>query len=201
MLNVHTCNCVTCLSETTLGQTTGFLTYRFLSPHVPSQAIALANKEVEKVLKEGSGVDKTSTSPSQTHPRQLLRQMSYDSSFLFHSHSISIGSVFRLSFAHQRLSNHYLPYFFIYMVVSNTTIPFEKLFHGSSPICTFFPTSHLFYYVHVPRESRLPNNNNVQTPCCKIFVLKYVQRTWTPRKIFNTKIFPTKISYSENFSI
>ena len=37
------------------------------------------------------------TSPSQkqqTHPRQLLRQMSYDSSFLFHSHSVSIGSVF-----------------------------------------------------------------------------------------------------------
>ena len=30
-----------------------------LSLHVPSQAIALANKEVEKVLKEGSGVDKT----------------------------------------------------------------------------------------------------------------------------------------------
>ena len=30
-----------------------------ISLHVPSQAIALANKEVEKVLKEGSGVDRT----------------------------------------------------------------------------------------------------------------------------------------------
>ena len=86
-----------------------------------------------------------STSPSQkqwTHPRQLLRQMSYDSSFLFYSHSVWIGSVFGLSFAHQRLFNHSLLYFFIYVVASNT-IPFEKLFHGSYSLRTFFPTSHL----------------------------------------------------------
>ena len=62
-----------------------------------------------------------STSPSQkqwTHPRQLLRQMSYDSSFLFYSHSVWIRSVFGLSFAHQRLFNRSLLYFFIYVVAS-----------------------------------------------------------------------------------
>ena len=37
--------------------------------------------------------------------------------------------------------------------------------------------------------------------CCKIFVLKYFHRTSTLRKFFNTKIFPTKISYNENFPI
>ena len=37
--------------------------------------------------------------------------------------------------------------------------------------------------------------------CCKIFVLKYFRRTSTLRKFFNTKIFPTKISYNENFPI
>ena len=46
------------------------------------------------------------TSPSQkqrTHLRYLSRQM-----FLFHSHSVSIGSVFGVSLAHQRLCNHRL---------------------------------------------------------------------------------------------
>ena len=46
----------------------------------------------------------------------------------------------------------------------------------------------------MPRKSRLRNNNNVQTLCCKIFVLKYFRRTSTLRKFSNTKI-----SYSENF--
>ena len=62
------------------------------------------------------------TSPLQkqrTHPQYLSRQMSYDSSF-FHSYSVSIGSVFGLSLAHQQLSNRRLSYFFIYMVASNT---------------------------------------------------------------------------------
>ena len=76
-----------------------------LSFHIALQAIALANKEVEKVLKEGSGVDKT----KQGKP----------------------------------LSNRCLPYFFIYVVALNTTIPFEKLFHGSYSLRMFFPTSHL----------------------------------------------------------
>ena len=40
-----------------------------------------------------------------------------------------------------------------------------------------------------------------QLLCCKIFVLKYVCRTSTLRKFFNTKIFPMKISYNENFPI
>ena len=71
------------------------------------------------------------TSPSQkqrTHPRYLSRQMSYDSSF-FHSYSVSIGNIFGLSLAHQRLSNCHLPYFFIYVVASNTrkTLPCQLL--------------------------------------------------------------------------
>ena len=56
-----------------------------------------------------------STSPSQeqwTHPWYLSRQMSHDTSFLFHSCNVSIGSIFGLSFAHQGLSNRNLPYFF-----------------------------------------------------------------------------------------
>ena len=53
------------------------------------------------------------------HTRQLLRQMSYDSFFVFHRHSISIRSVFGLSFAHQHLSNRHHPHFFIYVVASN----------------------------------------------------------------------------------
>ena len=47
-------------------------------------------------------------------------------------------------------------------------------------------------YVHMPRERRL---------CCKNFVLKYFHGLSTLRKIFNTKIFPTKISYNKTFSI
>ena len=35
----------------------------------------------------------------------------------------------------------------------------------------------------------------LQMLCCKLFVLKYFYRTSTLRKFFNTKIFPTKISW------
>ena len=41
----------------------------------------------------------------------------------------------------------------------------------------------------------------LQTLCCKIFVLKYFRRTSTLQKVFNTNIFPTKISYNKNFPI
>ena len=84
---------------------------------------------------------------------------------------------FGLSFAHQRLSNRRRPYFFIYVVAANV-ISFEKL----SMAVTLSV-----------RSSRLL--------CCKIFVLKNFRRTSTLRKFFNTKIFPTKISYNENFPI
>ena len=111
--------------------------------------------------------------------------MLYKSSF---SHSVSIGSVFVLSFAHQRLSNRHRPYLFIYVVAANT-IPFENFSMAVSlSVCSS------------------------QLLCCKIFVLKYFRRTSNLRKIFNTKIFLrkfhiTKISwftvlhaYSRNFS-
>ena len=99
-----------------------------------------------------------------------------DSSFVFHSHSVSIGRVFGLSFAHQRLSNRHRPYFFIYVVAENA-ISFEKLPWQLLSVCSF------------------------RLLCCKIFVLKYFRRMSTLRKFFNTKIFLTKISYNENFPI
>ena len=68
---------------------------------------------------------------------------------------------------------------FIYVVAVNA-ISFEKLFHGSYSLRTFFPTC---------------------VVNCKIFVLKYFRKTSILRKFFNTKIFPTKISYNENFPI
>ena len=60
------------------------------------------------------------------------------------------------SFPHRRLSNRRLPYFFIYEVTWNTTIPFEKLFHGHYYFLhTFFPTWNQLQ--HVACESRLRN--------------------------------------------
>ena len=142
VLTFHTCYCVAdsvisirdyIRPNNGLPEPTGSL-----SLHVPLQAIALANKDVEKVLKEGSRVDKTSTSPSQeqqTHPQQLLRQMSYDNFFLFHSRSISIGSVFGLSFVHT------LILFNVGGILEYNS--FRKLFHGGYSLRTFLLTSRL----------------------------------------------------------
>ena len=63
VLDTHTCDCVA-------GSVTSIRNYfrpsnrlpepmGSLSLHVPSQAISLANKEVEKVSKEGSRLDNT----------------------------------------------------------------------------------------------------------------------------------------------
>ena len=140
-----------------------------------------------------------STSPSQkqrTHSRYLSRQMSYDSSFLFHSHSVSIGSVFGVSFAHQRLSNHRLHTSYIYVVASNTfrkSFPQQLLSPYVSSPCSSLP-------LLSARAARKPITL-LQTLCCKIFVLKYFRRTPTLRKIYNTKIFPPKILYNGNFPI
>ena len=124
----------------------------FLNLHIPSQAIALANnKEVEKALKEGSGVNKTKCGKC--------------------------------------LSNCCLPCFFIYVVASNTI----QLFHRSCSLCTFFPTSHLLEHVYVPRESQLCNNSNIQTLCCKIFMLKYFVGHWTYENFWTWKFFQQKL--------
>ena len=66
------------------------------------------------------------------------------------------------------------------LVVSNTTIPFEKVFHGSYSLRMFLPTSHLLCSLrtHVAQKP-ITLYNNVQMPCCKIFVLKYFCRTST----------------------
>ena len=76
-------------------------------------------------------------------------------------------------------------------------IPFENLFHSSYFLRTFLPPALacLSLRAHATRKPF----TLLQMLCCKIFVLKYFRRTPTLRKIFNTKIFPTKISYNENF--
>ena len=100
--------------------------------------------------------------------------MFYDSSFVFHSHSVSIGRVF----GHTNAS---------------PTIAAHTFYIRGSCECNFFqktlPWQLLSPYV-------LPDFYVV-----KIFVLKYFCRTPTLRKFFNTKIYPTKISYNENFPI
>ena len=70
-----------------------------------------------------------------------------------------IGSVFRHSFAHHASPTHRLPYTLLCVSgTSNTTIAFEKLFHSSYSLHTFFLISHLLWHMHVPRERRLRNN-------------------------------------------
>ena len=58
----------------------------------------------------------------------------------FPFHSVSIGNTFRLSFAHQHLSNLCLTYFSIYMyvvVALNTTIHFEKFLTSMAVISPY----------------------------------------------------------------
>ena len=135
------------------------------------------------------------TSPSQkqrTHSWYLSRQVSNDSSFVFHSHSVSIGSVFGVSFAHQRLSNHRLH-------TSLYTCSFGNVFNSSYFLCSFFPPALACLSLHA-RAAWKPITI-LQMLCCKIFVLKYFRRTPTLRKFFNTKIFPKKISCISWFTV
>ena len=56
---------------------------------------------------------------------------------------------------------------------------------GNYSLCTFFPTSHLTSFspcLHVPCERRLLYNNNVQTLCCRIFMLIYFCKTLAIQK-------------------
>jgi len=126
-----------------------------------------------------------------THSRYLSRQMSYDSSFLFHSHSVSIGSVFGVSFTRQRLSNHRLH---TSLYTWQPRIPFENLLHSSYFLCTYALAC---LSLHA-RAERKPITL-LRTLCCKIFVLKYFRRTptlrnFSTRKFFQRKFRITKIS-------
>ena len=126
-----------------------------------------------------------STLPSQkqrTHSRYLSRQMSYDSSFLFTA----------TAYRSEAFSG-----FLSHTNDSPTTASILLYIRSSHEyLSKSFPRQLLSPYVSSLRSS-LP----LQTLCYKIFVLKYFRRTPTLRKFFNTKIFPTKISYNENFPI
>ena len=125
-----------------------------------------------------------------THPRYLSRQISHDSPFFFRGHSVSFSD--SLSHTNDSPTAASL-YFFIrgsleYSNSFRKTLPWQLL----SPYVSS-PRSSL-PYVHVPRESRSRYYKHYVK-----FLLKYFRRTSTLRKFFNTKIFPTKISYSKNF--
>ena len=119
--------------------------------------------------------------------------MFYDSSFIFHSHNVSIGRDFGFSFAHAPTPLQ--PSLFHTCTNASPTIGAHTFFtvaiRGSRE-CNFFRKTFPWQLLSV-RSSRLL--------CCKIFVLKYFHRMSTLRKFFNTKIFPTKISYNKNFPI
>ena len=69
----------------------------------------------------------------------------------FHSYSVSIGTVFGLSFAYQCLSNSHLLYFFIYMVTLNT-IPFKNT---STAVTLSVRSSRLHTCSSVPHLTRM----------------------------------------------
>ena len=114
----------------------------------------------------------------------------------FNSHSILIGSVFRLSFSDQCLSNHHRPYFFINVVTSNITVPFKKLFHGSYPPSSRLNALPLLVYrlhMSVPSESRLRNMQ-----CCKIFVPNIFVGCWPSKKFQYENFIQWKFSNLQN---
>ena len=116
------------------------------------------------------------TSPSQkqrTHPRYLSRQMSYDSSSF-------TAIAYRLEAFRPPTTLPLPPPILLYICGSLEYISFWK---------TFLWQLHVLSLYIFPPALATP----LQTLCCKIFVLKYFRRTSTLRKIFNMKIFPTKI--------
>ena len=115
---------------------------------------------------------------------------------LFHSHSMSLeaflGSLLHTNTSPTAASHN--------ICSSREYNSFEKLFHDSYSLCTFFLTVHLLQfastYVHVSHKSRLCSIN-----ASYVVVLKYFCRMPTLRKIFNQKISPTKILCNKNFLI
>ena len=102
--------------------------------------------------------------------------MFYDSSFVFHSHSVSIGREFGLSFTHQRISNRHCPYFF-YIRGSRECNFFRKI----------FPWQLLSPYV-------LPDFYVAKFLCWNIFVGRRAYKNFSTRKFFQQKFHITKIS-------
>ena len=111
-------------------------------------------------------------SPSQkqqTHLQQILRQMSYDSSFLFHSHSVSIGKFLGLVLF--RTPTPLQPPPPILLKYNNSfqkTVPWQLLSHN----CSSLPL--LTCTCHVKADYAI-----IIKLCCKVFMIKYFCRTLT----------------------
>ena len=89
-----------------------------LSSSIPSQAIALANREVERV---GNSAEyrASSTQKKRAYSRKFAWQMAYDSSSFLDSYGVTILWVVGFSLAHQSLSRCRLPYILVYVVATN----------------------------------------------------------------------------------
>ena len=115
--------------------------------------------------------------------------MSYNSFFLFHSHSFSASHTssymwYSLNFFHKTLPWQLLSLY----VLPNFTPTLACLYMSFSPC------------VLVPRESWLRYNIIYKHYVVK-FLLKYFRRTSTLRTFLTLQISPRKILYNKNFSI
>ena len=82
-------------------------------------------------------------------------------------------------------------YFFIHGSLKYNN-SFRKLFHGGYFLHTFLSPALACLSLRTKTDTLL------QVLCCKIFVLKYLRRTSTLRKFYNTKFCPMKNSYNPN---
>ena len=147
-------------------------------------------------LSELTGSIRIALQEQRTHPQYLSRQKSYDSSFFtataYRSEAFS-GSLSHTNDSLTATSNTCLyawqPQIQPFL---SKSLPWRSLY-------TFLPPDLACLSLRA-RAARKPITL-LQMLCCKIFVLKYFRKTLALQKIFNTKIFPMKISCNENFPI
>ena len=156
----------------------------------------------QKLLRPNNGLSELMGSISivpqeqRTHPQYLSRQKSYDSSFF--TATAYRSEAFSGSLSH---TNN-----------SPTAASKTCLYAWQPQIQPFLSKSLPWRFLHMflPPDlaclslcacaARKPIML-LQMLCRKIFVLKYFRKMLALQKFFNTKIFPTKISYNENFPI
>ena len=119
-----------------------------------------------------------------------------DSSFIFHSHSVSIGRVFGLSFAQQRLFNRRHPYLLIYVVAANAisknspyTLPdfyvvkfsYWNIFVGRWPYEKFSTWKFFQWKFHITKISRFVVCGHIKLPvvAATIYICNLVPRPCT----------------------